>query len=124
MNARQWGPVNLLNLNAATTTTQGTATDMSTYASQARREMKGIVLLSGLTTITTATVAITECATTNGTFAAPANGTSSAVVTTNGMTELNFRNDLRYIRAEITVNAAGSVNVAAIGLALKREANS
>jgi len=111
-----------MNLSAATTSTQGSAADMATYASTEKREMKAVFFVSGLTTITTATVAVTECATTNGTFTAPATGTSSAVVTTNGLTELNFRNDARYIRAELTVNAAGSVNVSAVGIAPKRTA--
>ncbi len=124
MNAREWGPINLMNLSAATTTTQGTATDGSSYASQANREMKAVFMISGLTTITTITLAVTECATSTGSFTAPANGTSSAVVTTNGMTELNFRNDLKYIRAEATPNTTGSVNIAAVGFALKRFADS
>ena len=124
MNAREWATVSLLNAAADTTTAQATGVDMSAYASQANREMKAVIAVSALTTITTATVAITECATVGGTYTAPANGTSSVVITTNGIYEINFRNDLRYVRVERTYNAAGTVNLAVAGLALKRFADS
>lgn len=122
MNARNWGAINLLNLNAQTTTTQGSASDLSTYATLNKREMKVSFMLSNVSG--THTCAITECDTTNGTFTAPTNGATQGVVTTNGLTEMNFLAQKRYIRAEVTMAASSTANIAVVGFAAKRAADS
>lgn len=125
-NARQWVGVKLMQVRAISTTTQGSATDMATYANTAKREVKAVFFLSGLAgTTISVTPGITECATTNGTFAAPTQYTAASAQTTNGMVEMNFRNDLRYVRAEATLGAnTTAADVACVVFALKREANS
>ena len=71
-NARSWVGVKLMNLSAISTTTQGSATDLATYVNLAKREMKVVFFLSGTAgTTISVTPAVTECDTTNGTFAAP-----------------------------------------------------
>lgn len=120
MNARNWEAVKLLNSAALTTNSSGAAVDMKAYASLAKREIKAIAFLSGLTTTTTATVKVTESATSNGTFTDPTHGTNYAVFTANGMAEFNFRNDLRYVRGEVVLNAAGTMHVNLALIAVKR----
>lgn len=126
-NAREWGALQLMNLSAQTTTTQSLSpVDLAQYASLANREMKATFQVFFSAQTPSLTVAVTECDTTNGTFTAPNWGTSTAAVTTNGLTELNFRADKRYIRAEVTFPASGVTNsdLNAVAFALKREANS
>jgi len=124
MNARNWEAVKLLNSAAATTNGVGAATDMATYATTGKREIKAVAFLSNLTTTATVTVSVTECATSGGTYSAPANGSPSVVLTANGMGEFNFRNDLRYLKGNIVVNATGVFNLSLAVIALKRFADS
>ncbi len=121
---RAHGAIELLNAQAITTTTQIAAVDLLGYADVGKREMKVMADFGTFTTTTTATIAITNSTATNGTFSTPAYGTSSAVVTAAGLQELNFRSDYRYIRAELTLNATGSIPISVVGTVLKREANS
>lgn len=126
-NARGWGALDLMRLSATTTTTQGSAVDLATYASDVNREMKAVFVISGISAQTAAfTAAITECDTTNGTFVAPTYGTTQVTgITTNGVSEMNFFADKRYIRAEVTFGPnVTSANVTAVGFALKRIADS
>ena len=132
MNARALGAVSLLNELAITTSTQtlsANVVDLASYASLANREMKAIYTVKSYTGLTpAATIAITECDTTNGTFTAPASGSPSVTLSTTaavGAGELNFRADKRYIRAEVTLTAGDTgMTVNVVAVALKREANS
>lgn len=131
-NAREWGALSLLNELAITTSTQtltASVVDLATYASLAEREMKAIYSVKSYTGLTPAAViGVTECDTTNGTFTAPAWGTSTVTLSTTaavGAGELNFRADKRYIRAEVTLTAGDTgMTVNVVAVALKREANS
>lgn len=125
-NARGWVGVNLLNVAAISTTTNGAATDLATYANLAKREMKVVFFLSGTAgTTISITPSVQECATTNGTYAAPTYYTAASAQTTDGMVELNFRADKRYIQAVATLGAnTTGANVSAVAFVLKREANS
>jgi len=120
--SRAYGGLELLRAQAITTTGNQTGVDISTYASLMNREMVVFADVGTMTTTTTATVAITESDTSGGTYAAPANGTASAVITAAGLSTLRFRAAKAFIRAEVTVNAAGSIPMSVIGVALKREA--
>lgn len=122
--ARAYGAFEVYRAAAVTTTGNGSGVDLATYADLAKREMKVVVDVGTLTTTTTATVSITNSDTSGGAYTAPTYGTASAVVTAAGVVELNFRADKRWIRLENVVNATGSVPISAVGIALKREANS
>lgn len=124
MNARQWAAVKLLNSHLATTNGVGAATDMAAYASTGKREIKAVAFLANLTTTATVTVSVTECATSGGSYTAPANGSPSAVITANGMAEFNFRHDLRYIKGNIVIDATGAFDLMLAVIALKRFADS
>ena len=125
-NARQWTAVNLMSVRAISTTTTLPASgqDMASYATTAKREMKAIFFLAGLAgTTISVTPSIQECATTNGTYAAPAQYTAASAQTTNGMVELNFRNDLRYIQAVATLTAnTTAADVHCVAFVLQRSA--
>lgn len=123
--AQNYVAVSVIPAQAITTSTAAPAyVDLAAYADLAKREMKLILAKGAYTTITTATFAIEECDTTNGTYAAPAYGTTSVVSTNTAATviEMNFTPQKRYVRLPITVNATGSVPVAATLVALKRAA--
>ena len=124
--ARAYGAIQALEAQAITTTGVGDVVDLATYADLAKREIKMVVLYGNYTTVATCTFAATECATTGGSYTAVLHGTTSAVVTTTtgGITELNFRANERYVKFSYTVDATGSVPLAACVLAMKREANS
>lgn len=125
-NARSWGVVQLLNLAGITTTTQGAAVDMASYASIAKREMKAVFTLTGVAgTTASVLVSVEESDATNSGFAAPTQYTAATAKTTNTTVELNFRADKRYIRAVVTLTAdTTGAHVVANAIALKREANS
>lgn len=126
-NARGWASAILLSARAlSTSTATPTSIDLVTYASLAKREMKVSVVLAGLAgTTISVTPAVEECDTTNGTFAAPATYTAPSAQTTNGIVEINFRADKRYIRLPVTLGAnTTGADVHAVAFALKREANS
>ena len=123
--ARNYGPLELLRAQAITTTTASPGyVDLQPYASLAKREVKAVVLVGAMTTTTTVTVAVKECDTTNGSYTAPAYGTTSQAATTTAgqQLEFNFRADKRYVQLSITVDATGSVPMAATLVALKKEA--
>ncbi len=124
--ARAYGAIQALEAQAITTTGVGDVVDLATYADLAKREIKMVILSGNFTTAASLTLAATECATTNGSYTAPANGTTSATVTTTtgAITELNFRANQRYVQLSYTLDAAGSIPMAACVVALKREANS
>jgi hypothetical protein len=125
-NARQWKAVSLITLRAISTSTQGAAIDMAAYANLAKREMKVVWFVKGAAgTTISITPAVTECDTTNGTFAAPAQYTAITAVTTDSLTEQNFRADKRYIRAEVTLTAnTTATDIHAVAFVIQREANS
>lgn len=118
-----YGGLELLRAQAIATSANQTAVDLSAYADLMNSEMVVFANLGTMTTTTTATIAITESTASNGTFTAPANGTSSVVLTAAGLNSgLRFRAAKAFIRAEVTVNAAGSVPMSVVAVALKREA--
>lgn len=126
-NARGWASALLLSARALSTSTASPASiDLATYASLAKREVKVAVVLAGLAGTTISVLpAVEECDTTNGTFATPAQYTAASAQTTNGLVELNFRADKRYIRLPVTLGAnTTGADVHAVLFALKREANS
>jgi hypothetical protein len=124
--ARAYGAIQALEAQAVTTTGVGDVVDLATYASLAKREIKMVVLSGNFTTAASLTLAATECATTDGSYTAVTSGTTSATVTTTtgAITELNFRANLRYVKLSYTLDATGSIPLAACVLAMKREANS
>jgi hypothetical protein len=129
MNARSYGSVNLKIPVVVTTDAAGALyPDLATYASLAKREVKFIFSLGAFTTATGVTVSVTECDTTNGTYAAPANGTTSALFTTTagGIQEINCRIDMRYVKCNWAGSPAGnySMILGCVAVPLKREANS
>lgn len=115
-------------IRAATITTSSASpsryVDITNYAALAKRPVKVVIQVGTLSTTATCTFNITECATTNGTYAAPANGTTQKVITAAGIYEVAVRCDNPYVRLEYSVDATGSVPVAASLQALKRDANS
>jgi hypothetical protein len=127
-NARSWGSAIVLSARGLSTSTATPATtlDLASYASLAKREMKVSVVLAGLAGTTVSVLpAVEECATTNGTWTTPAQYTAASAQTTNGLVELNFRADLRYIRLPVTLGAnTTGADVHAVAFAMKREANS
>lgn len=98
--------------------------DLAPYVAIKNREVQAVVLVSALTTITTLTVAVAECDTTSGTFAAPPVGTTSVVFTAAGAKTLNWYPTKRYAQLSLTPDTTGSVNVAAALQILKGETNS
>jgi hypothetical protein len=131
MNA--YGPIKLLVNAALTTSTTGlaaaTTADLATYASLAKRECKVVVLPGAMTTCTTATFSVTECATTNGTYTAPISGTTTTTITSTAAAlgtalEMNVVIQKRYVHLEVTLDQTGSIPVAAAILALRRIATS
>ena len=122
--SRAYTALQLIKSVALTTTsaTPSLTVDLGAYASLANREIKAVINTGTLTTTATMTFTIEECATTNGTWAAPANGTTSAVVTTAVVTEMNFLAQLRYVRMPYTLDATGSIPVGATLIVLARSA--
>lgn len=122
--ARNYGALKLSATGAVTTTSAAPTVyaDLSTYADLAKREVKAIVSVGTLSTTATMTFSILECATTDGSYAAPTYGTTQAVVTAAGVTEMNFRADDPYIKLAYAVDATGSVPISAVLIAMKREA--
>ena len=128
-----YAPISLLINAAVTTTTTGNASattaDLATYASLAARECMVVVAPGAMTTCTTATFTIYECDTTNGTYSAPIAGTTTTTITSTAAAlgtaiAMPVTIQKRYVNLGITVNASGSMPVAAFVLAAKREANS
>jgi hypothetical protein len=131
MNA--YKPYALLINAAVTTSTTGNASattaDLSESASLAKRECKVVVLPGAMTTCTTATFAVEECDTTNGTYSAPIAGTTTTTITSTAAAlgtalEMNVVIQKRYVHLKATVDQTGSIPVAAVLLALRRQANS
>ena len=116
----------LLPAAAVTTTSASPATyvDLATDAALVKREVTAVILQGAMTTATTLTFSIKECATTNGTYTAPPLGTVSAVSTTTtaNLIKIQYVPTLRYQHLEITVNATGSIPIGATLVAMKREA--
>ncbi len=120
---RSYAAVQLLAPTTMSTSANGSAVDLATYASVANRELKVAFQAAGVAgTSPSITLAVTECDTTNGTYAAPAAGTSSAVITTNGLTELNVYVSKRYVRSEIafTSNTTNGA-ISCVAFVLKRD---
>lgn len=129
MNARNYDAVNLKTPVAVTTDAAGALyPDFATYANLAKRECKFVFTIGAMTTATGVTVSITECDTTDGTYTAPANGTTSALFTTTagGIKELNCRVDKRYVKCNWAGSPSGnySMILGCVAIPLKREANS
>lgn len=117
------GTVELLrNATYATTSLAATGVDMSAYANVGNRSMRATVMISAFTTITTATVAVVECATSTGSYTAPANGTTSAVLTAAGISNLDFQLTKKYVRLTYTFDAGGSLQLGAVITATPRSA--
>jgi hypothetical protein len=107
----------------ALTTTSATPSrtvDLAAYASLKNREVLAVVQVGALSTTATLTLNVEVCATTNGTWAAPSAGTTTATVTAAGITEIPFYPNLRYVRLAYTLDATGSVPTAASLLVLDR----
>ncbi len=118
--------LSLLTAQAITTSTAGglPVVDLSTYASLAKRSVKAVIHTGTFTTSATCTAAILESDSSSSGFAAPANGTTSVVITAAGVNELNFAAQKRYVKLQLTVDAAGSIPMAASLIAMKRFADS
>jgi hypothetical protein len=126
--AKNYGAINLKLPVAVTTDAAGALyPDLATYTDLAKREMKFVFTIGAMTTATGVTVSITECDTTNGSYTAPANGTTSASFTTTagGIQELNCRIDKRYVKANWAGAPVGnySMIIGCVGIAMKREAS-
>ena len=117
------GPVGTIELlrNATYTTTQTTATgvDISNYIG---RSVRATVFASAFTTIATCTCAVVECATSGGSYTAPPNGTTSVVFTAAGMKNLDFAPTKQFVRLTYTMDAGGSMQMAAVLIATPRVA--
>ena len=100
------------------TTTTSAAVDLggaANNASQANREVKALFVLGGVAgTTPSITVAVQECDTTNGTYAAPRGLTSPGAITTNGVYEVNFYPAKRYIQSVITFTANTTAAIAGV----------
>lgn len=124
--ARAYGALSLVTAQTIATSTAGAlpTVDLSTYASLAKREVKAVIHTGTFTTTGTCTFDILESSSASSGFAAPANGTTELVVTAAGINEMSFFATKRYVKLQITVDAAGTVPMAASLIALKRFADS
>lgn len=126
--SKNYGSINLKTPVVVTTDAAGALyPDMATYADLAKRQMKFVFLMGAFTTATGVTVSVTECDTTDGSYTAPANGTTSALFTTTagGIQEINCRIDKRYVKCNWAGSPTGnySMIMGCTGIAMKREAS-
>lgn len=126
MNANSYEVKTLLNSPGATAAAAGSVVTLTPSAIINRREAKVIV---GYQVLTAGTfpLTITECDTTNGTFAAVAGDTISSIVTTEaavGVVEYHVRPSKQYLKASIgTVAGTGAAaNILVMLVNMKREA--
>lgn len=115
--------IRLLTTQAITTSADGTAIDLQSYANPGGRAMKVVVDVgSNLGTTPSATVKIQDSDTTTaGDFVDLYTGFSAVTATTGGLSSASVKTNKRYVRAVVTVTAnTTSTNVAAYALVQNR----
>jgi hypothetical protein len=119
-----YATVSLLSLAGTTTNSAGSVIDLAGYADIAKRNQKLIVFCNGVTgTSPTTVLAVTECATTNGTFTA-VGGDTLPTLTTNATAEYHVKVNQRYAKAALTAvgGTSPTFNIGVALVTLKRSA--
>ena len=126
MNQKQYSMNTLLNLAGQTNAVAGSAVDLGSSPSIGRREVK-VIVGSQILTAGTFPITLTECDTTNGTFAAVAGDTITSPTATQAaqaVAEFHVQPTKRYIKASVgTVSGTGAAaNLLVLLQTLKRAA--
>ena len=99
--------------------------DLSTFVVSKNRSAMAVISLGSLTTATTATFALYECDTTNGTYTACVAGTTSKVstTTTGDLIQMPFYPTMRYVQLQYSINATDSAALAAMVVGVATESS-
>jgi hypothetical protein len=104
----------LLSAAAATTLATGTVVDLANSASVGKRAMKLMVCSNGNTyataTLTSFSIAVEECSTTNGTFTAVGGDAISTIGTAGAISEYHVQVNKRYVRGRISAVGTGGTS--------------